>query len=57
MNEVRDKEIRNILIAYLKVKCDEVRIYQEKSIGSAICDVMAVTDRLIGFEINSDCDN
>jgi len=32
-------------------------IYQEKSIGSAICDVMVVTDKLIGFEIKSDGDN
>ena len=54
---MKDKEIRNILIAYLKVKHEEIRIYQEKSIGSAICDVMAVTDRLIGFEIKSDGDN
>ena len=54
---MKDKEIRNILIAYLKAKYNEIRIYQEKSIGSAICDVMAVTDKLIGFEIKSDGDN
>ena len=54
---MKDKEIRNILIAYLKVKHEEVRIYQEKSIGSAICDVMAVTDKLTGYEIKSDGDN
>ena len=54
---MKDKEIRNILIAYLKAKHEEIRIYQEKSIGSAICDVMAVTDRLIGYEIKSDVDN
>ena len=34
-----------------------IRIYQEKSIGSSICDVMAVTDKLIGYEIKSDLDN
>ena len=54
---MNDKDIRNILIEYLKVNCDEVRILQEKSIGSSICDVMAVTDKLIGFEIKSDADN
>lgn len=54
---MRDKEIRSILIAYLKANNQEVRIYQEKNIGSAICDVMAVTDKLIGFEIKSDSDN
>lgn len=54
---MKDKEIRNVLISYLKVAYEEVRIYQEKSIGSAICDVMAVTDRLIGYEIKSDGDN
>lgn len=54
---MKDKEIRNILIAFLKARCREVRIYNEKSIGSAVCDVMAVTDKLIGFEIKSDGDN
>ena len=52
-----DKAIRNILISYLKTQYAEIRIYQEKSIGEAVCDVMAVTDRLIGFEIKSDRDN
>ena len=54
---MKDREIRNILIAFLKTQCHEVRIYNEKSIGSAVCDVMAVTDKLIGFEIKSDGDN
>ena len=54
---MKDKGIRNILIAYLKATYSEVRIYQEKSIGSAICDVMAVTDKMIGYEIKSDADN
>lgn len=51
------KKIKNILISYIKATAGEVRIYQEKSIGNSICDVMAVTDRLIGFEIKSDLDN
>ena len=52
-----DKEIRNILITWLQTVFYEVRIYQEKSIGSSICDVMAVTDQLVGYEIKSDHDN
>ncbi len=52
-----DKAIRNILISFLKTQYAEIRIYQEKSIGEAVCDVMAVTDRLIGFEIKSNRDN
>lgn len=54
---MNDKQIRKTLIAWILAKYSEVRIYQEKSIGSSICDVMAVTDELIGFEIKSDCDN
>ena len=50
------KNVKDILISYLKVKYKEIRIYQEKSIGSSICDIMAVTDHLIGFEIKSDLD-
>ncbi len=53
---MKDKEIRKILIAYLEAR-QECRIYQEKTIGSAICDIMQVTDRLIGYEIKSDSDN
>ena len=55
--EMQDKEIRKILIEYLKIKHKEYRIYQEKSIGSSICDLMLVTDKLTGFEIKSDSDN
>ena len=51
------KNIKSILVSYLQVTYSEVRIYQEKSIGSSICDVMAVTDKLIGFEIKSDLDS
>ena len=54
---MKDKEIRKILVAYLQATNQEMRIYQEKSIGSSICDVMVVTDRLIGYEIKSDSDN
>ncbi len=54
---MNDKSIRQILISYLKSVNDEIRIYQEKSVGSSICDVMAVTDELTGYEIKSDLDN
>lgn len=54
---MNDKEIRKILIEYLKTSVPEIRIYQEKSIGNSICDIMAVTDCLIGYEIKSDVDN
>lgn len=52
-----DKEIRKILISYLKGRYEKIRIYQEKSIGGSICDLMAVTDCITGFEIKSDLDN
>jgi hypothetical protein len=54
---MNDKRIRDILISYLKAVNNEIRIYQEKSIGSSICDIMAVTDKLTGYEIKSDLDN
>ena len=54
---MNDKSIRKILISYLQTINKEIRIYQEKSIGSSICDVMAVTDKLTSYEIKSDCDN
>ncbi len=54
---MNDKEIRKILIAYLQARGLEMRIYQEKSIGNAICDLMTVTDKLTGYEIKSDRDN
>ena len=54
---MQDKEMRKILIEYLKIQHDKYRIYQEKSIGSSICDLMLVTDKLTGFEIKSDSDN
>ena len=54
---MNDKQIREILIEYLKHQYDKARIYQEKSIGTSICDLMLVYDELIGFEIKSDGDN
>lgn len=54
---MNDKKIREILIEYLKTENSEIRIYQEKSIGSSICDLLAVTDCLTGYEIKSDLDN
>ena len=54
---MNDISIRKILIEYLKIKHKDHRIYQEKSIGFSVCDVMLVTDRLVGFEIKSDSDN
>lgn len=54
---MKDKEIRKVLIAYLQTQGKEMRIYQEKSIGSSICDIMVVTDELTGYEIKSDNDN
>ena len=54
---MKDKEIRNILISFLKANSNEIRIYQEKSIGASVCDIMVVTDKLTGFEIKSDRDN
>ena len=47
---MKDKAIRNILISYLQAQGKEMRIYQEKSIGASICDVMAVTDQLSGYD-------
>lgn len=52
-----DKAIRKILISYLEATNATIRIYEEKTIGSSVCDVMAVTDCLCGYEIKSDVDN
>ena len=55
---MNDRQIRNILVAFLKTNYNEMRIYHEKSIGGATCDLMMVTPKsLIGFEIKSDQDN
>ena len=52
-----EKEIRKILTSYLKANNSKVRIFKEKSIGGSICDLMAVTDIISGYEIKSDLDN
>ena len=54
---MNDKDIRKILINYLQAERQDIRIYQEKSIGSSICDVMAVSSHLTGYEIKSDSDD
>lgn len=52
-----DRAIRDNLLAYLKAHHPSGRVFQEKMIGTAICDVMLVTDSLTGYEIKSDRDN
>ena len=54
---MKDKEIRKMLIEYLKTQETEMQIYNEKSISAVICDVLAMTDKLTGYEIKSDSDN
>ena len=54
---MNDKEIRKVLISYLKASTKEIRIYQEKKVGGSICDLMVVSECLTGYEIKSDCDN
>lgn len=55
---MNDRQIRSILAAFLKTNYSEMRIFHEKSIGGATCDLMMVTPKsLIGFEIKSDQDN
>ena len=54
---MQDKEIRKILPEYLEIRHENHRIYQEKSIGTAVCDLMLVTDKLTGFGVKSDHDN
>lgn len=51
------ENIKDVLEAYLRAKIKDIRIFREKKIGSAICDMMAVTSTLDGFEIKSDLDN
>lgn len=54
---MKDADIRKILIEYIKTTHKKsIRIFQEKSIGNSICDVMLVDDKLTGFEIKSDAD-
>lgn len=55
---MNDKQIREILVAYLKSQNSEMRIFHEKNIGGSTCDLMMVTPGAItGFEIKSDLDN
>lgn len=54
---MNDQAVRKVLISYIKMLKTPVRIYQEKQIGASACDVMAVTDEVIGYEIKSDLDN
>ena len=55
---MKDSDIRKILIEYIKTtERVTTRVFQEKSIGSSICDVMTVGDGLTGYEIKSDADN
>ena len=54
---MNDKQIRSILISYLQTKDKPVRIYSEKAIGNSICDILAVTDKLTGYEIKADNDD
>lgn len=49
--------MKDVLEAYLRATYSDTRIYREKKIGSSICDMLAVTKRLVGFEIKSDLDN
>lgn len=51
---MNDNQIRSILIEYLKATANKIRIYQEKNIGTSVCDVMAVNDKLTGYEMKSD---
>ena len=53
---MQDQVIRKILIEYLQIQHPGCRVYQEKVIGNAVCDVLLVTNKLIGFEIKSDTD-
>ena len=53
-DSMNDKVIRKILINYLLAERQDIRIYQEKSIGSSICDVMAVSSHLTGYYGNDD---
>ena len=51
------EQMKDVLESYFRATYSDVRIYREKKIGSSICDMLAVTKRLVGFEIKSDLDN
>lgn len=44
------------MVEYIRHEQKEARVYHEKYIGSAICDVMVAAENvgLIGYEIKSD---
>ena len=52
-----DKDIREVLVNYLLAQNGDLRIYHEKAIGESICDIMAVSSCLTGYEIKSDLDS
>lgn len=54
---MNDKSIRQILISFLLSQDSKLRIYQEKPIGVSVCDLMAVSEILTGYEIKSDADD
>ena len=39
---MKKKEIRKVLMAYLQTQGKEMSIYQEKNIGSSICDIIDI---------------
>jgi len=50
--------MREVLFSYLDEKYEKIRIYDEKDIGRARADFLAVTDSYItGYEIKSDLDS
>lgn len=57
METINAEQIKDILQAYIEADERDARIYREKKIGQAVCDLMAVTDILTGYEIKSDLDN
>lgn len=57
METINAEQIKDILQAYIEAEGHDARIYREKKIGQAVCDLMAVTDILTGYEIKSDLDN
>lgn len=56
-NIMNAEQMKDVLEAYLRTTCADIRIYREKKIGASICDMLAVTKNLDGFEIKSDLDN
>jgi hypothetical protein len=53
---VNDVEIRDVLFRYLDEKHAKIRVFDELVIGRARADIVAVTDRVTGFEIKGDTD-